>query len=409
MGKIKLLIMTDDPNGFTGLGRVGREIALGLHGTGKYDINYLAWFHPEERINKMPFEIHTTEDKTNRYLYGDDIFDKVVDKAKPDIVLSIGDPWMVGYIPKTRNRNNFKWMHYLTIDGAPLYPPFIDLISNIDCVVHYCKFSKDVVEKAIPTLNAPYIYHGVDSFVFREMENRDAWKKENGFENDFVLGCVARNSTRKNLIELLDVFAEWSEDKDNAKLFLHTNLHDTAGFDLEEHIKNLDISEKVPFTRGISWDKGIDDYELSKVYNLFDWFVMLSKNEGFGLPILEAFSCGVPLIGIDYASIGELGEGHGVLLKQNEYHYASRFNVKQAYFNHKELMTTLDIVYKDKSLRDLYSGEAKRFAIENQWEDIIRKWDELIEDFHSNRKFDRFLERILKNENNIRGESVSPA
>jgi glycosyltransferase involved in cell wall biosynthesis len=50
----------------------------------------------------------------------------------------------------------------------------------------------------------------------------------------------------------------------------------------------------------------IDDDQLVKLYNLSHLLVYPSLSEGFGLPILEAMSCGAPAIGSNCASVPEV-------------------------------------------------------------------------------------------------------
>jgi glycosyltransferase involved in cell wall biosynthesis len=50
----------------------------------------------------------------------------------------------------------------------------------------------------------------------------------------------------------------------------------------------------------------IDDEDLIDLYNLSSLFVFPSFREGFGLPVLEAMSCGVPAIGSNTTSIPEV-------------------------------------------------------------------------------------------------------
>jgi len=54
----------------------------------------------------------------------------------------------------------------------------------------------------------------------------------------------------------------------------------------------------------------IDFSQLTSVYQKADLFVLPSEYEGFGLPILEAMLCGVPVITTNKASLPEVGGPH---------------------------------------------------------------------------------------------------
>jgi len=50
----------------------------------------------------------------------------------------------------------------------------------------------------------------------------------------------------------------------------------------------------------------VTDQEMIELYNLTDLFVFPSWHEGFGLPVLEAMSCGAPVIGANTTSVPEI-------------------------------------------------------------------------------------------------------
>jgi glycosyltransferase involved in cell wall biosynthesis len=53
--------------------------------------------------------------------------------------------------------------------------------------------------------------------------------------------------------------------------------------------------------------KNIDTERLNGIYNIADIFIFPSFAEGFGLPVLEAMSCGVPVICSNTSSLPEVG------------------------------------------------------------------------------------------------------
>jgi glycosyltransferase involved in cell wall biosynthesis len=50
----------------------------------------------------------------------------------------------------------------------------------------------------------------------------------------------------------------------------------------------------------------VSDDELVMLYNMAALFVFPSLHEGFGLPVLEAMSCGAPVLGANATSVPEV-------------------------------------------------------------------------------------------------------
>jgi glycosyltransferase involved in cell wall biosynthesis len=110
-----------------------------------------------------------------------------------------------------------------------------------------------------------------------------------GVEDEFIL-FVGTVEPRKNLLTLVRAFAELTE---------HTNLRPQLviagrkGWLTEELfalIEQTDLSKRILFTGYIS------DEDLAALYSSCRVCVYPSLYEGFGLPPLEAMSCGAPVI-----------------------------------------------------------------------------------------------------------------
>jgi glycosyltransferase involved in cell wall biosynthesis len=54
--------------------------------------------------------------------------------------------------------------------------------------------------------------------------------------------------------------------------------------------------------------------DLISLYNHASLFILLSLYEGFGLPVLEAMSCGTPVIAANTSSLPELVGNAGILV-----------------------------------------------------------------------------------------------
>jgi glycosyltransferase involved in cell wall biosynthesis len=79
-----------------------------------------------------------------------------------------------------------------------------------------------------------------------------------------------------------------------------------GGIDFGALLHNLDIQDKVLLPNRYQYFKGLPPYQLAGMYNCADVFLGASMSEGFGIPIIEAQACGVPVIVGDYSSMPEL-------------------------------------------------------------------------------------------------------
>jgi len=63
---------------------------------------------------------------------------------------------------------------------------------------------------------------------------------------------------------------------------------------------------------------GLSIPDLIKIYNLFDLYVQYAICEGFGMPQVEAASCGVPIAAVDYSAMADVvrhTKGYPIRLK----------------------------------------------------------------------------------------------
>ena len=121
-----------------------------------------------------------------------------------------------------------------------------------------------------------------------------------------VVLCVSAALVHKNLPRLLEAFAALGPGAADTRLVLVGH----AGRDLEElrsRAGALGVADRVVFT---GW---IGAADLEGLYALADCCAYPSLYEGFGMPVLEAMSRGVPLVCADATSLPEVA-GDAALL-----------------------------------------------------------------------------------------------
>jgi glycosyltransferase involved in cell wall biosynthesis len=86
------------------------------------------------------------------------------------------------------------------------------------------------------------------------------------------------------------------------------------GWNLPEIAASLGVTDEVMFHPNLEGGKlgtGVPVSDLVELYNAADLFVLPSQVEGFGLPIAEAMSCGLPVLVTKYAAGWEIASPAG--------------------------------------------------------------------------------------------------
>jgi glycosyltransferase involved in cell wall biosynthesis len=126
-----------------------------------------------------------------------------------------------------------------------------------------------------------------------------------GIDNHFLL-YVGRLQERKNLHRLLSAYAQVKKSGADEKLVL-VGKKDWMTQNLEAHVKYLDLADSVIFTGYVPSE------DLPIFYNAAEAFVYPSIFEGFGLPVIEAMACGLPVLTSYGSSLQEVA-GDAALL-----------------------------------------------------------------------------------------------
>lgn len=128
-------------------------------------------------------------------------------------------------------------------------------------------------------------------------------------DNDIVLGSIKPLEGLYNINILIKSYAKLLPKFDNLKLLIIGE--GTEDKNLKELCKELGIFEKVMFTGRVPFK------EISNYYNMLDVLVNISEYESFGVSVVEAMACEVPVIVSNVGGLKEVVKDNSVGLKVN--------------------------------------------------------------------------------------------
>jgi glycosyltransferase involved in cell wall biosynthesis len=169
-----------------------------------------------------------------------------------------------------------------------------------------------------------YIPHSIDTRKFKpktKMPNGQTVVDYFDAKDKFVVGMVAANKSsglvhRKSYSENILAFSIFKQKHPDAVLYLHTEpLGFAGGWNLPDLIMACGLKkDDVMFPDPRDYRYGVSDETMAALYSGMDVLLAPSMGEGFGVPTMEAQSCGTRVIGSNWAASADLVSKDGWLV-----------------------------------------------------------------------------------------------
>lgn len=310
-----------------------------------------------------------------------------------DILLTLEDTWVLQGLGAEMN-----WVPWTPIDHDPAPPDVLSTLKNAPGLLKPIAMSRfGQAELKKQGIDAYYIPHGVNTHLFTpNSEWRAERRQREGWEDKFVVGTVATNSIeRKNWIASLKAIKEFTSRHDDVIYYMHTEMRHSHGIDLHGLRYSLGLENVTYFPKIEQLVIGVRTETLAHLYNAFDVFLLPSKGEGFGIPIIEAQACSVPVITTNCTAQPEL-LGGGWLIKDLYPIWTGQASW-QFECKPQEIVEYLEAAYqakKDGSIVDLQQ-KARQKALEYEWDELIPNyWKPTLEDIEQKLKEPKNLEGV---------------
>jgi len=342
--KHRILICGDAPWLFTGFGYLHRNIGEILERDG-HVVASIGYADPRtdgdgnifNNIN-IPWKVYGCRE--NPIAFAKNKYKFIVEEFKPTLVLMVTDLYFAEryVVPGIPN------IFYAHIEGEPLPTtmPSYDLHQSFSWPDAFLKFShvisagaftKKTIEKRIKEYISKVdtktqdlilkkfeqiIPNGIDSTIFYNLDKKNELKQQffHVGADVFVVGYFGRQNPRKNIPHIIEAFAKWDNPK--SRLYLHTPLQDSHGWNLIDLVRDFKIEHKVIFNPALTVGGGCSDVELNKRYNACNCSILVSSGEGFGRTACTVKDTLVKT-NLGYKPIQDIKKGELVLTHQGRF------------------------------------------------------------------------------------------
>lgn len=304
---MRIIIHSNAPWVATGYGQQTAQLARRLKRAG-HDVAISAFYGLQgsqmfwEGIPVYPQGTHP---------YGNDVLLAHAEQHMGDLskglIITLVDAWVLP-AELLREANVLCWT---PIDHDPAPPRVLRNLHEMECwPVAMTRHGERAMLAA--DLEPFYAPHGIDTNVLKPRDKAEARRRLGIPEDRFVVGMVAANKgnpSRKGFCEAFQAFAILLRKHPDALLYLHTEVLGTVdGVNLVKLAKECGIPDDAVgmMHQYHGFILGMPAEHMPWVYSAFDVLLNPAHGEGFGIPVIEAQACGVPVVVTDCTAMSEL-------------------------------------------------------------------------------------------------------
>lgn len=214
--------------------------------------------------------------------------------------------------------------------------------SKKDINLHY-RVSEDKID---------VVYNGAhDEYRPLTFDEKEAVKNKyaDGCEYFVFAGAL---HPRKNILNMLKAFVEFKKmQRSNMKFII-------VGRFAWKYDEVLQMKEEMPFKDDVKWVGYMNVNDLSRIIGGAYAMVYASLFEGFGIPILEALQCNVPVIVSNTSAMPEVAGKAGLMVDPDDV---------------SAIAMQMERIYKDENLRARLIAEAPAQVAKFDWDKSAEK------------------------------------
>jgi glycosyltransferase involved in cell wall biosynthesis len=332
----------------------------------------------------VPHAIGKPGEAPEPWLLGAKMLEMMLQRDRPDVVVTLHDTQNMLWMANAATTLNLKWVHWMPYDNKKWEPEITPMILNGQCnLVMMSDFAEQLVrENRVPYLGK--IYHGVDRRIYQPLDKTETRESLNFTPKDkFWVGYIGQNEERKHNDILIKAFAAFAKNKEDVRLYMHTDMFEMFPAHYSYEIIKLaeinDIEEKFRHTPKDLWVHKFSERTMAKMYNCMDVLASSTTGEGFGLQTLYGNACGVPSIITDNTTAPQLTlNGECGWLVPEAAEYIAPGGYTRSVVKYDDMAAMMQDAYKDRDKLARFGQKGLEMSAQYDADLIGKQWSDLI-------------------------------